>query len=189
MGKGPSRGPQVSVEKITPDYVRECFSYDPLTGVLTWKVRPREHFLLRRNWLGMNTRFAGKVAGSEQEGYIRVSLAVDGVSHPFYAHRLAYCIVHGSWPEFLVDHWDLNGTNNQWENLRHATVPQNTANSRVRCTNQLGVKGVSKKRKKFMAQIDYGGKHCYLGTFDTIEQAADAYAAAAKIAHGQFARS
>lgn len=32
--------------KILPDreYLVQCFDYDPISGVLTWKNRPLEHF-------------------------------------------------------------------------------------------------------------------------------------------------
>jgi hypothetical protein len=29
---------------IPVEFLRECFGYDPRTGVLTWRDRPRSHF-------------------------------------------------------------------------------------------------------------------------------------------------
>lgn len=172
-----------------PAYMRECFTYNKRTGVLRWKVRPESHFVRKSSCANINGRCAGKVAGSFDHGYLRVSVAFMGVVRRYYVHRIAWCIVTGAWPELLVDHKDLNGQNNRWRNLRHATYAQNTVNSRARSTNLLGIKGVSAKRKKFAAQIDHGGTHRHLGVFSTPEEAGAAYLAAASEAHGEFARS
>lgn len=37
-----------------------------------------------------------------------------------------------------------------------------------------GIRGVTKKRNKWQARVSYAGKLYYLGTFDTIQQAAAA---------------
>lgn len=44
-----------------------------------------------------------------------------------------------------------------------------------RYNNELGVKGVSKQRKKYVANYYFGGENIYIGTFDTIEEAARNY--------------
>ena len=45
----------------------------------------------------------------------------------------------------------------------------------MKCTNTTGFNGVSKKGKKFVAQITINGKQKYLGTFTRARDAAMAY--------------
>jgi hypothetical protein len=73
-------------------------------------------------------------------------------------------------------------------NLREASNSQNQCNRRVQRNNRLGVKGVSKASSgTYYARIAKDGRDQYLGRFATQEQAAQAYAAAAKRLHGEFA--
>jgi hypothetical protein len=87
-----------------------------------------------------------------------------------------------------VDHIDGDGLNNRRSNLRLATHTDNMRNRRTQKNNQSGIKGVSRSRRSWIAQIRVNGKNRYLGTFPTAESAHAAYAAAAKELHGKFAR-
>lgn len=90
------------------------------------------------------------------------------------------------WEE--VDHRDLNGLNNQRDNLRVATRSQQSANRRMRSENTTGFKGVGRKNSRYFAAIRVNGKHKHLGMFDTPEEAHEAYVQAAKRYYGEFAR-
>lgn len=90
-----------------------------------------------------------------------------------------------------VDHKDGNGLNNQKCNLRICLNSQNVMN-RKRTSNRVvsQFKGISwnKRHKKWRARIGIGGKVKYLGCYESEEEAARAYGAAAKIYHGEYAR-
>lgn len=90
----------------------------------------------------------------------------------------------------ICDHADGNGLNNTRANIRICTYSQNTANQNRRKDNTTGFKGVSfrKDTNKFSAKITSNGKHIRLGCFETASEAYEAYCAAAKIFHGEFAR-
>ena len=98
-------------------------------------------------------------------------------------HRLILDAPEG----MTVDHIDQNGLNNRRSNLRLATIAQNMANSGPKKDNRLGLKGVSQKRRRFMANITHEGKTTYLGLFVNKEDAAEAYRKAAIAIHGEFA--
>lgn len=148
-------------------------NYDPLTGIFTWKVRSgRAH--------------PGKVAGSQHsKGYWHIRIE----GRLWMAHQLAWFMTYEIWPEFDVDHEDTNKLNNRICNLREATRSQNCCNQGKRVTNTSGYKGVSPSNGRWKAQINIDGKRKNLGRFDTSELAAAAYAEAAKIHHGNFARA
>lgn len=88
----------------------------------------------------------------------------------------------------LVDHVNRDGLDNRRENLRLATHSQNAANMRVQKHNKLGVKGVSRSKKRFTARIRFNGVLYFLGSFKTIEEASAAYEAKAVELFGEFAR-
>jgi hypothetical protein len=97
-------------------------------------------------------------------------------------------------PGKFVDHRNLNKLDNRRQNLRIATRSQNGMNRRAMSNNELGIKGVSRDKNKkgktplFVARITVEGKTRRLGYFRTTEEAAAAYAAAARELHGEFHR-
>jgi len=91
----------------------------------------------------------------------------------------------------IADHNDGNGLNNQKTNLRKCTVSENNRNLSKRINGTTSkYKGVThpKGNKKFIAMIMKNREARYLGSFNSEEKAAEAYDAAAKELHGEFAR-
>jgi len=88
-----------------------------------------------------------------------------------------------------VDHIDGNGLNNKKSNLRLCTNNQNLYN-RAKCKNNTsGFKGVKWKKdsKKWVAAINVNNKRIYLGQYTSKIKAHEAYVAACKKYHGEFA--
>jgi HNH endonuclease len=165
----PSDAAIVATTRITAERLREVANYNPESGQFTRLVS-------RGKWQ------AGSVMGCEDHGYIRIS--IDDVR--YYAHQLAYLWMTGVIPP-EIDHRDLDGLNNRWDNLRPTTDTLNRANQRT--WNQLGVKGVHRNKKRFSASIQKEGSKQHLGTFDTPEEANAAYAKRAEELFGEFARA
>ena len=128
---------------------------------------------------------SNKIVGQpNEEGYIRLRYK----GKELRAHRVIWIMFNGDIPEgMLIDHIDGIKANNKIENLRLATRTQNNANKK--CNFEHGLpKGVTKTTSgKFRARLYTKGiNHC-LGTFDTPEQAEEAYNTKAKEIHGEFA--
>lgn len=90
----------------------------------------------------------------------------------------------------IVDHIDGNGLNNQLSNLRICTHSENMRN-RLKDSGSLA-KGVSMSKSKknpYFARIMVDGKQKSLGSFPTVQEAADAYDRAAVFYYGDFART
>ncbi len=106
-----------------------------------------------------------------------------------YMHRviLARKLGHNNFAE--TDHCDENPLNNIRDNLRAATVPQNQANhnSRKGVSKYRGV-SYRKDRGNWNARIQFNGMYKSLGSFDTEEEAAQAYDMVATRLHGEFAK-
>lgn len=167
-------------------FLRECFRYDPDSGDLVWRHRPRSHFTSERGYRQTNGKYAGKVAGttSPTTGYIIVNFR--GQLYP--AHRIIFAMANGGWPEH-VDHVDGCRTNNRISNLRSCTRGENQCNRGKQSNNTTGFKGVSRKRGGWVATICKDGKSHWLGSFSTPEQAHAAYKSAALTHHGSFANA
>lgn len=107
-----------------------------------------------------------------------------------YAHRLAWALHHGSWPEHQIDHIDGNPDNNAIANLRAATVAQNLWNRSAYKRGRSGFKGVSRCKRSglWRANINVNGRYISLGRHRTAKDAARAYLEAALRYHGEFAK-
>lgn len=93
-------------------------------------------------------------------------------------------------PGVEVDHLNLDGLDCRRENLRLADHAENKWNRGRNRNNTSGFKGVSwsARRRRWVAQIVANGTTTQLGYFDTVEAAARAYDAAARVLHREFAR-
>lgn len=156
--------------RVPVELVREYLSYDPLTGILTWRKR--------RGCRGA----VGTVAGSISfYGYNVIGL---GGIRSIPAHRIAFALMNGAWPELEIDHIDGDRTNNAWENLREVTKEQNHHNMRrARIDNKVGMLGVSMRYGRYLAQIQVRGKKHWLGEFSSAEEASGAYIKAKRELH------
>lgn len=164
----------------TQEYLQARLSYEPETGQFHWLHNQGG----RDAW---NTRFEGKRAGGLTCGGRYWEIHIDDVG--YYAHRVAYVWMQGPIPQGIeVDHWDLDGTNNRWSNIRAATRGQNLANTRG--SSALGnPKGTYQHRSgKFVARLSTVGYKSYIGIYPTREEAAAAYLAEAQRRYGEFAR-
>ncbi len=87
-----------------------------------------------------------------------------------------------------VDHVDNNPLNNTRSNLRICTFSENVRNKSRYQRNKVGIKGVYMRGNKYRAQIQIDGRKIMLGSFNTEEEAHEAYCKAASFYHGKFAR-
>ena len=147
---------------VSCDRLRELLHYEPKTGIFTW-------------------RRTGRIAGTEDaNGYIKILVAGVRVQ----AHALAWYYVHNEL--CFVDHKNRIKADNRLDNLRPANYQLNAAN-RAYIGGNSGVKGVYKRGDKFETGIKVNQKRIYLGRFNTLEEAAEAYKQASIEHFGEFA--
>ena len=178
---------------IAASEVRSYVDYDPDTGVLTWRARPKEMFAHLGNnaayqcdaW---NSKWAGKRAGSDcGNGYTRTAINGKYV----LAHRIAWAWMTGEWPSEEIDHINCDPSDNRWCNLRAASRADNAHNMRKPAHNTTGHKGLvwNKQIGKWGARIYVNRKLIGLGHFASKEEAIEAYLAGQKKYHGEFSRA
>lgn len=90
-------------------------------------------------------------------------------------------------PGQLVDHHNRNSLDNRKQNLRQATVSQNTANTKNFTTNSSGYRGVSRNGKRWRAVVVHHGRYIVMSGFRSKRKAARAYDEVAKKIFGEFA--
>ena len=158
------------------EYVAGLLKYHADTGLFTWKE-------------ARGCRAVGDIAGTKNLGRDRAYWMIKIDRRFYYAHKLAWLIYYGQWPEML-DHINGDGLDNRIVNLRLCDMAQNKANSMDYKNNRSGHKGVTweKGKDRWVAKIQHRNKRITLGRFKTIELAAATYREAAKRLFGEFAR-
>lgn len=154
------------------EYLRSVFDYNKDTGDIFWKIKSGH-------------ARPGDKAGFVSSGYIQI-----GHFDKFYlAHRLAWAITYGIWPN-QIDHINMDRGDNRLSNLREASISENNRNRKKQSNNTSGFKGVTwnKAANKFQAKITTNKKTKSLGYFRSAEEASLAYMAAVKGEHNEFAR-
>jgi HNH endonuclease/AP2 domain len=166
----------MSANKINIDVMREHLALNEKTGVLTWKIPPKN-----------NQVSAGdSVGGVSEQGYIRFSLG--GVK--YMAHRVVYAMLTGLQPE-EVDHIDGDRQNNKIDNLRAATKSTNQRNVKRKINNTSGFTGVywHKQRQRWVATIRANNRAIHLCETKCKNEAVSARLNAQIALHGDFANN
>ena len=143
--------------KLTQEYVRKVFNYDPETGILIRRIKS-------------NGFPSGEEVGKvDRLGYRRVKIL--GQDPP--VHRIIWLYVYGYLPEHQIDHIDRNPSNNRLDNLREVTPQCNIRNQSVSIANTTGVKGVCpyKDTGYYFAYIYINAKSYFLGQFTDFTEA------------------
>lgn len=150
----------------------EIVSYDPEIGIFTWLIKANR-----------GKSRVGEIAGSQAgNGYMQIK-----INNQVYAqHRLAFLYVNGRMPADEIDHINGDIQDNRICNLREASSSINKENRRRPKSNSAsGILGASldKRRGGYTSQILIAGVNRYLGSFDTAEDAHEAYVAAKRVHH------
>lgn len=169
MTRAMAKGPLPS-----PDILRQLLRYEPETGKLFWRFRPREFFESDWPFSRWNTRWAGreaftaKIAGGYKTGGL---FSID-----LRAHRVIWAMETGAWPSDQIDH--INGVrhDNRMENLRLADQAENMKNAARPSDNTSGFIGVSwsKRKSRWIAYINANGVRHQLGVYRDINDAVSA---------------
>ena len=148
----------MSAKILTQSQLKELLHYDPLTGEFIRLVRTSNRIKVGDT--------AGNIHSSGYR-YIRVC----GIS--YFAHRLAFLYMDGSFPKHETDHINKLKGDNRWCNLRSVTKNVNQKNRKINANNKSNQTGVSwhSGHKKWMAYINDIGERIHLGYFDSFTDA------------------
>lgn len=158
------------------EMLRELFSYHP------------NGWLIRKKRTALCTYIGQIVKGTCREKN-RKYLTLRINHKCYYMHRIIFAIVKGEFPK-TVDHINGEQNDNRIENLRAASTAQNNYNSKIRCDNQSGYRGICWRAhaKAWAVRLMINGKENHIGYFKNKNDAIDAQRKALIKYHGHFAR-
>lgn len=137
---------------LTLDVLRQTLAYDESTGIFSR--------------IDMSRKVVGRIS---TKGYRQISVNYTRVM----AHRLAWFMTHGQWPDGQIDHINQNKDDNRLSNLRLASNKQNAENITMFKHNKSGRRGVrwASRNGKWIAEIKHMKKNRHLGLFENIVDA------------------
>lgn len=161
MSTGPMK-PWTSQDEEFLAYLRQVLNYDPETGKLTWLVR-----------VAPRVRIGDEAGNVTTRGYKKVSVRY----RPYQAHRLAWLLTFGRWPNDQIDHINGDRADNRLCNLRECNHSENQQNRKTAKNSTSGLTGVTwhKDQKRWRTQIGVGRRKYHIGHFDSKEEAYAAY--------------
>lgn len=130
---------------ITYEEASEMYEYDPDYGL----IRTKEN---------------GKYLQGSARKDGAIGLSVKG--RTILAHRLAWLLSTGDWPDGIISHINGDKTDNRFENLK--LVP---LYSDIRAVKEIAGVSFVKKTKRWKAVIHYKGIQHYLGEYEDKEEA------------------
>lgn len=143
--------------ELTFELANQLYNYCEETGEITCKVDFN------------NYKIGDKITILNKSGYKTVSYNRKSIP----AHRLAWLMKEGYWPEYQIDHINRIKGDNRWCNLRHITPSCNIRNTGLSKANTSSVKGITMNNKlnKWVAFIGFGNSSVYLGMFSDFTEA------------------
>ena len=147
--------------------LREHFSYDPETGVLS----------LKKSFNHNGLRVGQPLGYKNTEGYLRFSFK----GERYLVHRVIWVLMTGEEPVQEIDHINRDKADNRWCNLRACSKTQNRAN---RETWGKYLPGAHKNSIGTTWTSSGNGKR--LGNFATEKEAHDAYVKWHREQYGEF---
>jgi hypothetical protein len=161
-------------DDISFEDANRLIRYDPASGLF-----------YRRIGTGKGAK-KGAICGTiTSNGYVSISLR----QKRHMAHRLAFLLMTGDFPDGFVDHINMCKSDNRWLNLRVCNKVLNAGNAKAHKDSITGVKGVSPWNGKYKATIGVNGGQVTIGYFSDIDTARKAYERYALDHFGEFARS
>lgn len=160
---------------VAIEYLKTRLSYDPQSGLLSWLPRDRSEFKSDRAYRAWVGRFQNR------EGFTAMTANGYKIGRigqiNIFAHRVAWALHYGGWPDGEIDHINGNRSDNRIANLRVVSTKENARNRRLDHRNTTGVSGVywHKEVGKWCAAI---GKREKLGYFSDFDEAVKARKAA-----------
>ena len=150
-------------KEINIQQIQELLIYSSSTGEFVWKAKAPK-------------KVRGKAAGTvDCNGYLVITIK----GKKYKAARLAWALHYGKDPnEKAVDHINRNPLDNRINNLRLATLAENSGNT---CR-----KGISKDKNRWVARVHHQGETIYLGSFECPLLARIAYEDKYRELHGVF---
>ncbi len=127
----------------------------------------------------------------DKDGYIEFGMKhVSGKMKYYRIHRLvALAFIPNPDNKPVVDHIDGDVKNNHVNNLRWATVSENTFHSRKHKPSVTGVKGITFKNNKYRVRMQCKDKYLSLGSYYTLEEAIEVRLKKARELYGEFVHS
>lgn len=160
------------MEELTQEYLQSILRFNESKGYFVWIVKPSRYVKI------------GDIAGCIDKMHFKIKINRKN----YQASRLVWLYYDGKFPKNKIRFIDDNSLNIRRENLMD--LPQGQINLGRKSKNlSTGIRGVYRSGKsKFKAYISLNGSKEYLGTFNTSDEASDAYCDAAELRHGEFAR-
>lgn len=159
---------------LSPHVLKQFLRYEPETGKLFWLGHPK--------WtVQVSARLTGReaITAINKDGYFSGKV----LGRTMLAHRVAWAIHHGEWPDGMIDHINGDRKDNRICNLkvtdRHGNG-KNRASTRKASELPSGVSIDRRcKSRPYRAMIKIDGKRIHLGMHETPDQANSAYLKAA----------
>jgi hypothetical protein len=124
----------------------------------------------------VRNRTTGKLlkCSGNPDGYLLFVCYKDGQKNTTKLHRaIAITFLENPENKPTIDHINRDRKDNRLENLRWATRSEQSRNQTIKGT--IPFRGVNMNGERFQARITIDGKKKYIGTFDTAEEASEAY--------------